>query len=34
MEIPGVDKKRSGISKGSPEKIMWNFNKWVLVLDF
>ena len=32
VEIPGVNTKRSGISKGDQEKIIWNFHgSWFLV---
>ena len=31
VEIPGINKKRSGISRGDQEKIMWNCPAWVLV---
>ena len=31
VEIPGVNKKRSGISKDDSEKLMWNFHgSWFL----
>ena len=30
-KIPGVNKKWSGISRDDQEKIMWNFQPWVLV---
>ena len=32
MEFPGIDEKRSGISRGDQEKIMWNFQWGSFVL--
>ena len=35
MKIPGVNYKRSGISRGVLEKLMWNFHgSWFLTLQF
>ena len=35
MEFPGINEKRSGISKPDQEKIMWNFQRsWTLDLKF
>ena len=35
VEIPGVDQKRSGNSRGIQEKLMWNFHgSWFLTLEF
>ena len=35
MEVVGVNKKRSEISRGDPKKIMWNFQgPWILALGF
>ena len=35
VEVPGVNQKRSEISSGVQEKIMWNFHgSWFLILEF
>ena len=35
VDIPEVNLKRSGISRGVPEKLMWNFHEtWFLTLEY